>query len=170
MLNKKIVYTNSEGNCSVVSMAPDMFNPESGTRKNLEAQGITFATDEEVMAFIIKKSIPEGTTYKIIDATALPADRTFREAWTVATDKVKEDLEKAKIIHLNRLRVIRNKQLDKTDILLMKAQEQGTEEDVATLKTDRQALRDMPETTDLSTITKIKDLKEVMPEVLTKYV
>ena len=32
---------------------------------------------------IAQKDVPAGKPYKIIDASEIPADRTFRNAWTV---------------------------------------------------------------------------------------
>ena len=31
---------------------------------------------------IAEKDVPDGETYYIIDATALPTDESFRDAWT----------------------------------------------------------------------------------------
>ena len=36
---------------------------------------------DDTMHLIAKKDVPAGVPYKIIDATDVPSDRTFREAW-----------------------------------------------------------------------------------------
>ena len=61
-MNQVIIYQNNEGGVSVVHPTPEAL------------ESLTF--DE-----IIAKSVPEGVEYKIIDASELPQDRTFRNAW-----------------------------------------------------------------------------------------
>ncbi len=57
---QRIIYTNSEGGCSIVVPSPD--------------SGLTI---EEVAA----KDVPAGKPYKIVDVADIPSDRTFRAAW-----------------------------------------------------------------------------------------
>lgn len=45
----------------------------------------------------------------------LPEDRLFRDAWTLKNNKVVIHEQKAKDIHLKRIREVRNKELDKLD-------------------------------------------------------
>ena len=42
---------------------------------------IIIQTGELPIEDVAKKDVPEGVPYKIIDATDLPTDRTFRNAW-----------------------------------------------------------------------------------------
>lgn len=56
----KIVYKNPDGSLSVITPAPDC--------------GIALEA-------IALKDVPKGVPFKIIDESALPADRTFRDAW-----------------------------------------------------------------------------------------
>lgn len=42
---------------------------------------IIIPTGELPIEEVAKKDVPIGVPYKIIDATALPTDRTFRDAW-----------------------------------------------------------------------------------------
>lgn len=39
---------------------------------------------------IAMKDIPSGKPYKIVDAADIPADRTFRDAWTADFTEVTE--------------------------------------------------------------------------------
>lgn len=59
-----IIYKNDDGGVSIVIPAPEA----------LEKYGIQA---------IAEKDVPEGKPYKIIDASDIPQDRTFRAAWTV---------------------------------------------------------------------------------------
>ena len=59
-MNQRIIYLNDEGKVCIVIPAPD---------SNL--------TIEQIAA----KDVPAGKTYKIVDVSEIPEDRTFRGAW-----------------------------------------------------------------------------------------
>jgi hypothetical protein len=59
-MNSRIIYPNNDGGVSIIIPAPDC--------------GLTI---EELAA----KDVPANTTYKIVDASDIPSDRTFRNAW-----------------------------------------------------------------------------------------
>ena len=59
-----IIYKNDDGGVSIIIPAPEA----------LEKYGIQA---------IAEKDVPEGKPFKIIDASEIPQDRTFRAAWTV---------------------------------------------------------------------------------------
>ena len=60
MNNPRIIYPTPEGGVAIIIPAP-----------NCEL------TIEEIAA----KDVPAGIPYKIVDASEIPADRTFRAAW-----------------------------------------------------------------------------------------
>jgi len=62
-MNQRIIYPNDDGGVSVIVPAAEC--------------GLTI---EEIAA----KDVPAGKPYKIIDASELPSDRTFRAAWEYA--------------------------------------------------------------------------------------
>ncbi len=87
-MNQRIVYTNTEGSVSVILPAPEWFAPdEEGNVKTIEE--------------LAAKDVPQGLTWRIVDVSALPASRNWRNAWTDAnpTETVDVDLEKAKEAH-----------------------------------------------------------------------
>ena len=59
-MNKRIIYQNDEGGISIIVPADC---------------GLTI---EEIAA----KDVPQGKEYHIVDASEIPTDRTFRNAWT----------------------------------------------------------------------------------------
>jgi hypothetical protein len=63
-MNSRIIYPNDDGGISIIIPA------------------------ESVEAAM--KDIPAGKPYKIIDAADVPADRTFRNAWTADFSEVTE--------------------------------------------------------------------------------
>jgi hypothetical protein len=63
-MDKRIIYPNDDGGISIIIPA------------------------ESVEAAM--KDIPNGKPYKIVDAADVPADRTFRNAWTADFTEVTE--------------------------------------------------------------------------------
>lgn len=59
-MNQRIIYPNDEGGVAVIVPAPEC--------------GLTI---EEIAA----KDVPAGKPFKIVDASEIPTDRTFRDAW-----------------------------------------------------------------------------------------
>ena len=59
-MNSRIIYPNDDGGVSIVIPAPEC--------------GLTI---EEIAL----KDVPTGKPYKIVDASAIPSDQTFRDAW-----------------------------------------------------------------------------------------
>jgi hypothetical protein len=59
-MNQRIIYPNNEGGVVVLVPAPEC--------------GLTI---EQIAA----KDVPAGVPYKIVDVSAIPSDRTFRNAW-----------------------------------------------------------------------------------------
>lgn len=63
MSNQRIIYKNQNGGVSVIIPSPNW----NGTIEELAA-----------------KDVPAGAPYKIVDASEIPSDRTFRNAWEYA--------------------------------------------------------------------------------------
>jgi ribosomal protein S12 len=59
-MNQRIIYPNNEGGVVVLVPAPEC--------------GLTI---EQIAA----KDVPAGVSYKIVDVSEIPSDRTFRNAW-----------------------------------------------------------------------------------------
>jgi len=60
-MNKKIIYP-TEGGVSVITPTPDYL--------------LTHTIEE-----CASKDVPEGKPFQIVDASEIPSDRTFRNAW-----------------------------------------------------------------------------------------
>ena len=60
----KIIYKNENGSVSIIHPTED---------------ALSFMTIDE----IAKKDVPTGLSYKIVEDSEVPTDRTFRDAWTV---------------------------------------------------------------------------------------
>ena len=64
---------------------------------------------------------------------------------------VNVDMTKARAIHLEEIRKVRNKELAKEDINMMIANESGTSSAQDAVKAKKQTLRDLPTTFDITT-------------------
>ena len=60
MTDKRIIYRNDQGGVSIVVPAP-------GTGLTLQE--------------VIERSVPHGASYKVVNESDIPTDRTFRDAW-----------------------------------------------------------------------------------------
>ena len=72
------------------------------------------------------------------------------------------NMTKAKAIHMDRIRIARNAELVKEDITFMRAVETGDASEQARIASKKQALRDIPQTLDLTTDTP-EELKAIWP-------
>ena len=89
----------------------------------------------------------------------VPANRDFRGAWSLSGDVISEDLAKAKEIFKDKIREIRGPLLEAEDVVYMKAME----DDDASAKTasvaKKNALRDAPAASAISSASSIAALK-----------
>ena len=132
----RIVYPNDSGGIAVVIPSPHW----SGTMEELAT-----------------KDVPNGKAYKIVEDSAVPTDRTFREAWE-NYESITTSFPKAKEITKTRLREERNPLLEAQDVLFMRAVE--TSKDKAEIVTEKQRLRDVTALADdATTLDELKSLK-----------
>jgi hypothetical protein len=131
----RIVYPNDTGGVSVIIPSPHW----AGTMEELAA-----------------KDVPSGKAYKIVEDSAVPTDRTFRNAWE-NYESITTSLVKAKELTKTRLREERKPLLEAQDVLFMKAQESSS--DTTAIVTEKQRLRDVPAQADsASTLDELKGL------------
>ena len=64
-MNQRIIYPNDDGGVSILIPAAEYL-------------------EEHTLEDLIAKDVPAGKPYKIIDASDVPTDRTFRDAWEYA--------------------------------------------------------------------------------------
>ena len=94
---KRIIYTDpSKGNVVIVT-------PSS-----------RFTTDQ-LLSDPKLNPVPDGVSYKIVEHTACPSDRTFRDAWEIDGSLVKENISKSKTIAHEKRRINRKKEFKPYD-------------------------------------------------------
>lgn len=104
--------------------------------------------------------------YHIVSDSDIPQDRTFREAWLCSNGSIKIDMAKARAIHLDRIRTARDEKLAALDVPWMKAVEAGDRGAQAAIAVQKQELRDIPQTLDLTEARTAGALQAIWPESL----
>lgn len=150
--------------------------PEDGTPAKTEAQVRPYVealtrgdlTDEDAFEVIARLESLPGETWRIVPTDSLPASRDFRDAWTddQPTPTVDVDMTKARAIHMDRLRVLRNEKLAALDLDSLRAIESGDKARLSAISASKQELRDLPTSTDLSKIATPEELAAFMPDAL----
>jgi len=141
-MNKRIIYTQDNGVVAVVVPTKDI-------EKTIE-----------------RAVLPYTDSYEIIDKSEIPTDRTFRNAWKKDGKKIKTDMPRARNIHLNNIRKKRDKRLKEKDIEWQIAMEKGLTDKAQAIATEKQTLRDIPQTFDLDQYTEPDALKDACPDEL----
>jgi len=128
-------------------------------------------TDDEFYEYALARTFAaaqsDRTTVAIhaIEHLDIPSDRVFRNAWECPTGSIQVNMPKARIIHMDVIRKVRNAELAKLDIPFMRAVETGDTGAQATIAVEKQTLRDIPQTFDLTARTP-QQLKEKWPTEL----
>ena len=96
-MNQLIIYTQDNGTVAVI-------------RPTEEALAIM--TIEQIAA----KDVPAGVPFEIVDASTIPADRTFRNAWEHSNSTININMPKAQIIAHDKRRAARSVEFAPLDI------------------------------------------------------
>lgn len=191
---KKLAYTRADGGVSVIIPAPreaveadlmrhhptppptiteHVIEHEDGTVERV--QNIVEATpwtlsQEEYESFVIQRHIDEGhitvdIKLHMVEDADLP-DREFRDAWNITDGKIGHDLEKARTIQLNRIRLARAPKLAELDVKYMLAQEKQDTNAIADIVKQKESLRDVTEPLKTATLNSIDDVKAAFPQEL----
>jgi len=118
-----------------------------------DGKAVCNETTEDFLQRVIKTHIPaDAVSYEIIDVRtwAFPPDRIFRDAWSRGNQRIDVDMNKARSIHMAEIRTVRNTELAARDITWMRAVEAGDTNAQATIAAEKQTLRDIPQTFDLT--------------------
>ena len=178
-MTKVIVTTDTDGNVTVCQPSPDarlvttenggvvpFFN--GGPIRKLPPDDIPWAeTEDEFVARIRAKDVPaDAPNVTIVEDGDLPG-RKFRNAWKQdAEGKPQVDMPKARDLHMDRIRVIRNEELQKEDINFQRAIEADDASAKTSVATKKQTLRNLPATFDLNRANTDDELDALWPSEL----
>lgn len=142
-MNQRIIYQNEEGGVAVIVPAPEC--------------GLTI---EEIAA----KDVPAGKSYEIVDLSAIPTDRTFRNAWEKSGSAVTHNMTKAKAVAHERRRAARAAEFAPFDEVIMK---QIPGKDAAAAEAERQKIRDKYTVMQakMDAAQTVEELKALLPSV-----
>ena len=112
----KIIYTNSDGTVSIIHPTGDV--------------------NDAI------KAVPSGLAYEIVEDSAIPSDRSFRNAWKQNSKTIETDMTKAREIHKTNIRNARTPKFTELDVEFQKALE--TSASTTDIVAKKQALRDAP--------------------------
>jgi len=127
----KIIYTNSDGTVSIITPTGDV--------------------NDAI------KDVPSGLSYEIVEDSAIPTDRSFRNAWKQNSKTIETDITKAKEIHKTNIRNAREPKLAELDIEFQKALETGAS--TTDIVSKKQALRDAPADSAIASASNEAELK-----------
>lgn len=96
----------------------------------------------------------------------VPADRTYRNAWTHDGKSITHDMVKARNLHREILRRNRAPKLAALDIEYQRADENGDTARKRTIALQKQALRDVTNDPRIDLATTLDELKAIIPDVL----
>ena len=108
-----------------------------------------------VTTYIVDK---DGNQANASEVT-VPANRDFREAWSLSGAVISEDLTKAKEIFKDKIREVRKPLLEAEDVVYMKAMEADDSSAKAASVTKKKSLRDAPAASAISSADTIDKLK-----------
>jgi hypothetical protein len=101
MTDKVILYTKSDGTLAICIPAPAdrLILTFPGKAPVLEPEDAWFSR-------VIKRSVPaDATDTQIVPRSAIPSDRTYRDAWTHRNGRVDVDMSRAREIHRHKIRI-----------------------------------------------------------------
>lgn len=148
-MDKRIVYTRPDGGVSIVVPSD-----------------VVGAAD--IQALIARVVPSDSTNVRVVDVAEVPSDRIFRNAWEDDGVEVKPNMVKAAVIHMGRIRAVRNVEIEKLDVPQMTAISKSDIVRAAAIETQKQKLRDLPKTFILTGAKTPDELKALWPAELPK--
>lgn len=180
---KVIVIKNPDGTCAVTHPCPDARGTDVrpglpvvskktgkithlpgdvyGADGTLAVRGLGREETEEEFLTRVANHVASGREWRIADADALPADRTFRNAWTddLDTDTVDVDMGRARDVHRAALRRARKSLLEALDVEFIRAVEDGDAQAVTRIAARKKQLRDVTKHPEIEAAETPDDLK-----------
>lgn len=167
-MSKVIIYTRADGGLSVVHPIRNtlgearIFMPADGEAK----EAFREMTDAEIVQRALAKLPADAINPQIVEADAIPVDRTYRDAWMQQDGAVVHDMDKAREIQKDRLRALRAPLFDANDIAIQSALADGDSKALKTAVATRDALRDVTAAPAIEAAKTPDELKLAVPQIL----
>lgn len=150
---RKIIYTRPDGGVSIVHPV-----------RNTIGENLT--SDDEIEKRAWDKLPADAINPRFVDASEIPADRTFRDAWVDSSGKIGHDMDKCRAMHKNRIRELRAPKLAALDVEYQRADEDGDLKRKKVIASQKKALRDATADPKIYAAQTIEELKAAIPEIL----
>ena len=121
-------------------------------------------TAQEAIAKWSPKNQASVVSVVEIDESSIPQDRTYRNAWKLDGAEVTHDMEKARNIHREHIRLARAPLLDALDAEFQRAYKDPIKQDEIEAK--KQVLRDVTADPAIDAAASVTELKAAWPTVL----
>lgn len=132
-MSKVLIIERADGGVSVMHPSPEKILRLGSAEAVLESE-------------IIRGRVPDDAiSHKIVEISVLP-NRTFRDAWGYSGGAIIEDMPKARIIHMDRIKIVRDAKLLEENENLEAAIDAGDTTEEAAVRSRRQTLRNLPTT------------------------
>ena len=109
-----------------------------------------------VTTYIVDK---DGNQIDKAEATSIPSNRDFRDAWSLSGKVISEDMTKAKELFKDKIREVRGPLLEAEDVVYMKAMESDDATAKTASVTKKNNLRDAPAASAIGSASTIAELK-----------
>jgi len=171
-MRKILIHAQPDGTVVETAICPEYYdwvrrgNPISlpdGTGGHVLVQPAPGLDHESIHQIAVAVAIPLDVSIYEVDPHDLPLE-VFRDSWRVVGGRVVIDMPLARQQRMNEIRAERDKRLAATDGIFLSAQEQNRANEIAELKAKRQALRDIPQSINLDSITTPDELAAFEPE------
>lgn len=124
-------------------------------------------TEDEFILRLLAKDVPsDAINPQIVEAEAIPADRTFRDAWKAGPGTVEHDMTKCHELHRARMRAARALKLAELDVQFMRAVEAGDAVAMGEVVARKRLLRDVTALPEIQNAATPEVLKAVWPDCL----
>lgn len=134
-------------------------------KSEIKTPTISIMESEMTSAEEILRKIDRSLMPVIVKEEELP-DYSFRRAWDIVEGKVVIDIDKAKEIHRERMRIARNLKFPELDIAYQRSTETNNNKNTKEIISQKQQLRDAPADPRIENCTTVQQLKMVWPDFL----
>lgn len=176
MITIRIIYTRADGGCSVVMPAPHgrrFLDTGASLPAKMTADEIAAAvsagiveSDDAFLKRIMSTLPPDAKNVRVVDASDIPSDRTFRGAWRNNAGKLHVDMPAARELWRDKMRRARARKLAALDVEYQRADEAGDAGAKQAVSKRKQVLRDVTDMPEIEAAKTPDELKAVWPEEL----
>lgn len=151
----KLALTLADGKLAIMSFVTRGFTPSGAVQ-------FERALSDESAKLEFQRAGLDVVSWRIVDESELPSDRTYRQAWRDNGDSIGHDMAVARECHKRILRELRATRLAKLDVEYQLADEFQDAERKRAVSREKQRLRDITDDPRIALAQTIDELKAVV--------